>query len=245
MLLNCGVGEDSWGPFDCKEIKPLNPKGYQSLIFIGRTDAEAEAPILWPTDGKSQLIRKDPDAGKDWRQEEKEMTEDEMVGWHHRLNGLESEQAPRVGEGQEAWCAAIHGVAKIRTWLSNWTTIGLLPFWNLTGGGSTSVWLLPRFSSLWAAALRVLVSQWRLAGGHLSWVPWWVSLSMGPLTMCAIEAHQSEQVRSSEKGYEHCRCILYHWTTWEALLIFMLCCKSSHELCVLGYNIGLPWWLSW
>ena len=72
---------------DCKEIKPVNPKGNQSCIFIGRTDAEAEAPILWPPDAKSQLIRKDPDAGKDRRQGEKGMTEDRMVGWHYQFNG--------------------------------------------------------------------------------------------------------------------------------------------------------------
>ena len=78
-------------PLDCKEIKPVNPKENQSWIFIGRTDAEAEAPILWPPDVKSRLIRKDPDAGKDRRQEEKGMTEDEMVGWHHWLNGHKSE----------------------------------------------------------------------------------------------------------------------------------------------------------
>ena len=87
-------------PLDCKEIQPVHPKGDQSWIFIGRTDAEAEAPILWPPDGKSRLIRKDPDAGKHWRQEEKGTTEDEMVGWQHRLNGHEFEQAPGVGEGQ-------------------------------------------------------------------------------------------------------------------------------------------------
>ena len=80
-------------PLDCKEIKPVNPKGNQSWIFIGRTDAEAEALILWPPDTKKWLIRKDPDAGKDWRQEEKGKTEDEMVGWHHRLDGHEFEQA--------------------------------------------------------------------------------------------------------------------------------------------------------
>ena len=215
-------------------------------MFIGTTDAKAEAPIFWPPDMKSQLLRKDPDAGKDWRQEEKEITEDEKVGWHHQLNGLEFEQALGVGEEQEAWCAAIYGTAKIQTWLSNWTTTtGLLPFWNLAWEGSTSGWLWPRFSSLWAAALKVLVSQWRLAGGHLSWVPQWVSLSIGLLTMCASEVHQSEQVRGSERGYEHCRWILCHWATWEALLNFMLCCKSSYELCILGYNVGLPWWLSW
>ena len=90
MLFNCSVGEDSWSPLDCK-IKPVNPKGNQSWIFIGRTDAEAETPILWPPDAKSWLIWKDPDAGKDWRWEEKRMTEDEMVGWHHWLNGHEFE----------------------------------------------------------------------------------------------------------------------------------------------------------
>ena len=78
-------------PLDCKEIQPVHPKGDQSWIFTGRTDAEAEAPILWPADAKSWLIWKDPDAGKDWRREEKGMTEDEMVWWRHRLNGHEFE----------------------------------------------------------------------------------------------------------------------------------------------------------
>ena len=87
-------------PLDCKEIKPVSPKGNQSWIFFGRTDAEVETPILWPTDAKSWLIRKDNDAGKDWRQEEKGTTEDEMVVWHHWLNGFEYEQAPEDGERQ-------------------------------------------------------------------------------------------------------------------------------------------------
>ena len=77
-------------PLDWKEIQPVYPKGNQSWIFIGRTDAEAETPLLWPPDAKIWLIWKDPDAGKDWGQEEKGMTEEEMVGWHHRLNGHES-----------------------------------------------------------------------------------------------------------------------------------------------------------
>ena len=87
-------------PLDCKEIKPVNPKGNQSWIFIGRADAEPEAPKLWPPDVKSWLIRKDPDAGKDWKQEEKGIKEDEMVGWHHWLNGHEFEQTLGDGEGQ-------------------------------------------------------------------------------------------------------------------------------------------------
>ena len=88
MLLNCGVGEDSW--------ESLNP----SWIFIGRTDAEAEVPILWQPDAKNWLTGKDTDAGKDWKQEEKGPTEDEMVQWHHWLNGHEFEQALGVGDGQ-------------------------------------------------------------------------------------------------------------------------------------------------
>ena len=78
-------------PLDCKEIEPVHPKGAQSWVFIGRTDAEAETPILWPPHAKSWLIGKDPDAGRDWGQEEKGTTEDEMAGWHHRLDGHESE----------------------------------------------------------------------------------------------------------------------------------------------------------
>ena len=87
-------------PLDCKEIKTVHPKGNQSWIFIGRTDAETETPILWPPEAKNWLFGKDPAAGKDWRQEEKGMTEDEMVGWHHRLDGYEFEQAGGVGDGQ-------------------------------------------------------------------------------------------------------------------------------------------------
>ena len=87
-------------PMECKEIKPVNVKENQSWIFIGRTDAEAETPVLWPLDVKNWLIWKDPDTGKDWRQEEKGTTEDEMVGWHHWLYGHEFEQALVVGKGQ-------------------------------------------------------------------------------------------------------------------------------------------------
>ena len=87
-------------PTDSKEVKSVNSKGNQSWIFIGRTAAEAEAPIIWPPDAKSCLTRKYPDVGKDWRQEEKGMTEDEMVGWRHWLDGREFEWTPGVGDGQ-------------------------------------------------------------------------------------------------------------------------------------------------
>ena len=87
-------------PLNSKEIKPVNHKGNQPWIFIGRTDAETETPVLWPPDEKSWLIWKDLDAGKDWGQEEKGMTKDEMAGWHHWLNGHEFEWTPGVGDGQ-------------------------------------------------------------------------------------------------------------------------------------------------
>ena len=94
-------------PLDCKEIKPVNPKGNQA--WFGRTDAEAEALILWLPDSKNWLIRKDPDAEKDWRHKEKGMTEDEIIGWHHWLNGYGFEQAP--GDVEEQWSLA---------WCSPW-----------------------------------------------------------------------------------------------------------------------------
>ena len=87
MVLNCGVGEDPESPLDCKKIQLVHPEGDQSWVFIGRTDVEAETQILRPPHVKSWLIGKDPNAGKDWGQEEKGMTEDEMVGWHHQLYG--------------------------------------------------------------------------------------------------------------------------------------------------------------
>ena len=105
-------------PLDCKEIKPINLKGDQSWIFIGRTDTKAETTILWLPDVMSQLIGEDPDAGKNWRQKEKGTTESEMVGWHHWLDRHEFEQAPEVGDEQGAWCDVVCGVAKSQAWLS-------------------------------------------------------------------------------------------------------------------------------
>ena len=110
---------------DCKEIQPVHPKGNQSWIFIGRTDAEAETPILWPPDAKSWLIGKDPDAGKDWGQEEKGMTEDEMVGWHHWLNGHEFGWTLGVGDGQGGLvcCSPWRGKESDTTEQLNWTEL--------------------------------------------------------------------------------------------------------------------------
>ena len=130
-------------PLDSKEIKPVHPKINQSWVFIGRIDVEAETPILWPPDAKSWLIWKDPDAGKDWGQEEKGMIDDEMVVWHHRLNGH-----GLVVDGQllfgSCWWIGRPGMLRFmgsqsQTWLSNWTDLGSLNtkiyflwFWRLS-----------------------------------------------------------------------------------------------------------------
>ena len=129
MLLNCGVGEDSWESLGLQGDQPVNPKGNQSWIL--RTDAEAENPILWPHDGKNWLIGKDPAAGKDWRQEKKGMTKDEMVGGHHQLDGHEFEQTLGFGDGQGglACCSPWdHKESDTTVWL-NWTDHILYPWW--------------------------------------------------------------------------------------------------------------------
>jgi len=135
MLLNCGVGEDSWEFLDFMEINPVNPKGNLSWLFIGRTDADT--PILWPPDAKNWLIGKNPDAGKDWRQEEKGTTEDEMVGLHDWLDailgmslGHEFDQSLGVGDGQGSLaCCIPWGCKESHTteWL-NWTELIYLNF---------------------------------------------------------------------------------------------------------------------
>ena len=100
MLLNCGVGEDCWESLGLQGIQPVHSEGHQPWDFFGRNDAKAGTPVLWPPHAKSWLVGKDSDAGRDWGQEEKGRTEDEMAGWHHRLNGRESEWTPGVGDGQ-------------------------------------------------------------------------------------------------------------------------------------------------
>ena len=112
-------------PLDCKEIQPVHSKGHQSWVFIGRTDAEAETPILWPPHVKGWLIGKESDAGRDWGQEEKGTTEDEMAGWHHQLDGHEFEWTPGIGDGQGGLtCCNSWGRKESDTteWL-NWTEL--------------------------------------------------------------------------------------------------------------------------
>ena len=123
MLLNCGVGEDSWESLGLQEIQPVPSEGDQPWDFFGRNDAKAETPVLWPPHAKSWLIGKDFDAGRDWGQEEKGMTEEEMAGWHHWLYGCESEWTPGDGDGQGGLVCCIswgHKESDTTEWL-NWT----------------------------------------------------------------------------------------------------------------------------
>ena len=117
---------ESESPLDCKEIQPVHPKGNQSWLFTGRTDAEAETPILWLPDAKNWLIGKHPDVRKDWRQEEKGTTEDEMVQWRHWINGLEFEQSLGAGDGHgsQAWCSPWGCKESDMTEWLNWTDSG-------------------------------------------------------------------------------------------------------------------------
>ena len=131
-------------PLDSKKIQQVHPKRNQSWILIGRTDIEAETPILWPPVAKNWLTGKDPDAGKDWRQEEKGMTEDEMIGWHHRLNGHGFEQALGVGDGQGSlaccspWCCKESDTTELN-WNSEWNSST-----TLRKGSGLTVWLLSK-----------------------------------------------------------------------------------------------------
>ena len=122
-------------PLDCKEIQPVHPKGDQSWVFIRRTDAEAETPVLWPTHAKSWFIRKDSDAGRNWGWEEKGVTEDEMSGWYHLLNAHEFGELRMLVIDREAWRTAIHGVTKSRKHFSNWTEFS----------GKTFKWIQSRY----------------------------------------------------------------------------------------------------
>ena len=164
MLLNCGVGEDSW-------IKLFNSKGNQYWIFIGRTDAEAEAPILWPPDVKSRLTGKDPYAGKDWRQK-KGTTEDEMARWHHRLDGHEFEWTQGVGDGQgglaccDSWG---HKESDTTEWL-NWTE--LIDKWSLEYDARIKILLDPLKWKL-LSHVQLFVTPWTIHSMEFSRPEYW------------------------------------------------------------------------
>ena len=193
-------------PLDCKEIKPVNPKGNKCWIFIGRTDAEA--PILWPPDPKSWLIGKDPDVGKDWRQEEKGITEDEMVGWHQWLNGHEFQQAWGVGDGQGSlMCYRPWGCKESDTteWLS-WTE------------GPTQWVLLQSDCVVFSEKIRTHWETWRAQehGGRTLW-----------------RVRKCGHLQVKERGLKRNQTSQYHHLGFldpRMTRTHHLCC-SSHPIC--------------
>ena len=162
-------------PLDSKEIQPVYPKGDQSWVFIGRTDVEAETPILWPPDAKGWLIWKNPDAGKDWGQEEKGTTEDEMIGWHHLLNGHGFGWIPGVGDGQGGLvCCGSCGCKESDTtkrlnWTElNWSYLALMPDWCIWG----YIFWSPTFIAAifyWVGIINcmILILFWELKSGKM------------------------------------------------------------------------------
>ena len=168
MLLNCGVGEKTLeSPLDCKEIQPVHPKGNQSWIFIRRTDVESETPILWPPDAKNWLIGKDPDAGKDWRLEEEGMTEDEMVGWHHRLNEHEFGWILGVGDGQGGLvcCSPWGRKESDTTERLNWTAVK-----SFLGASPHSIYLLNAGCWIHGGEAHCSISEQLCR--FAEWLPW-------------------------------------------------------------------------
>ena len=196
-------------PLDCKEIKPVDPKGNQSWIFIGRTDAEGEIPIFLPPDGKNWLIGKDHDAGKDWSQEEKGTTEDEMIGWHHWLDEHEFEETPRVGDGQgglESCSPWGHIELDATEWL-NWTfnaeDIGWIPG---LGTKSPHGYIL---SHVWFSA----ISCPPVSSVHEILQSWILECIAMPFSRGSSWPRDQTQVSCIS-----CisRWLLYSWAIWEA-----------------------------
>ena len=191
-------------PLDSKEIKLVNPKGNQSWIFIGRTDAEPEAPILWPPDVKIRLIRKDPDAGKDWRQEDKGMTENEIFGWMASLTQWMSLSNFReMVKDRKAWHAAVHGVKKCQTWLSEWiTTPGyvVVSFYEWV----KSLSRVRLFATLWTVAYQAPLSM----GFSRLLCPWdFPGKNTG--VGCHFLLQEIFRTQGLNPGLSHCRQTLY------------------------------------
>ena len=205
-------------PLNWKESKPVHPKGNQFWIFLERTDVKGETPILWPPDTKSWFIRKDLNAGKDWRQEEKGLTEDEMVGWRHQLNGHQFEQALGVGQGQGSLAFCSPWVSKRTIWLSDWTE----PNWSDT---------VKSFSIVNEAEVNVFWNSFAFSMIQRMLATW----SLVPLPFL------------NPAWTSGCSRLTYYWSlAWRILSITLLACEVSAivpyfepSLALLFFGIGM------
>ena len=201
------------GPLDCKEIQPVHSEGDQPWDFFGRSDTKAETPVLWPPHVKSWLIGKDCDAGRDWGQEEKGTTEDEMAGWHHWLDGRESEWTSGVGDGQGG-LAAIHGIAKSQTRLSDWTE--LMDINLIDNNNSPNITLLIRELS----NCRVKQSK-----AYLSMK--WNTMQTINLIMCSVLIIWASLVPQMVISLPQCGRPGFHWMTYMYWLSLAFVVKSE------------------
>ena len=249
--------EESWAPnnwcfwtvvlektlgshLNCKEIKPVHPKGNQYWVFIGRTDAEAETPILWPCDVQNWLIWKHPDAGKDWRWEEKGTTEDEMVGWQHGLNGHEFQQTLGVGDGQRSLACYSpwgHKELDMIDWL-NWTVNKILVFRH-TIIPQQNLWLLLLFDH------SVMSNSLQLHGLQQARPP---CPSLSPRvcpSSCSLHRWCHPAISSSDALFSFCPLSfpasgLFQWVVCSHLVTKILELQLQHQSFQWIFRIDLP-----
>ena len=193
ILLNCGVGEDSWGSLDCKEIQPVHPKGNQPWIFIGRTDAEPETPILWLSGVKNWLLGKAPDAGKDWRQCRSGRQRTRCLEGITASMDMSLSKCWEMVKGREAKHAAVHGVKKSQTWLNNWATTKLCRL------------ILNQSLSPWYLLYYICFQAWLVRSGSLKSESWKLvsqsHLTLFNLMNCSLpgsSVHRALQARILE-----------------------------------------------
>jgi len=242
-------------PLDCKEIQPVHSKVDKPWVFFGRNDAKAEPPVLWTLHAKSWLIGKESDAERDWGQEEKGTTEDEMAGWHHWLDGRESQWTPGVGDGQGGLACCDYGVEKSRTRLSDWSDLIWFTIWItfiyfscFIAVPKTYNTMLNRTYSTYSTVRVSILVLFQILTGKLSafhhWVWYWLEVCQKLLLSCwdVFGLYLLWQaVFNHEWMFNFIRCsICMYWDDHLVFLLFMWCITLI-DLCMLNYPVNSGW----